>query len=531
MMNKPVVLITEDLATAAIDTLGPDVEVRHCDGADRAALLAAVGRADALLVRSATRVDAEVLAAAPHLRVVARAGVGLDNVDVDAATRAGVAVVNAPTSNTVTAAELACGLIISLARHIPQADAALRAGEWRRSRYMGVELAGKTLGVVGLGRIGKLVARRMAAFDMRVVAHDPNLSVHQAEQAGAELLSLDDLLETADFITVHLPRTPETTGLIGRDELRRAKPGVRIVNAARGGIVDEQALAEALREGHVAGAGLDVFTVEPCTDSPLFGLDTVVVTPHLGASTVEAQDKAGVAVAHAVRRALTGELIAGAVNVHGGAVAEEVGRLLPLAENLGRIFTALADGLLPAGLHVEVRGEITRHDVAVLERAALKGVLTGIGDMPLTLVNAPLLARERIHEVWFTTSSECDRHRDVITVRGTLPDGREIGVRGTPAGPRQVGKLVGIGDYDIELGITGHMVFLRYKDMPGMIGTIGQILGEAGINIAVMQVARITEGGEAAVALTVDNAVPATVLDTLGEAIGASSAHFVDLTA
>ncbi|GAA3659655.1 phosphoglycerate dehydrogenase [Streptomyces chitinivorans] len=529
-MNKPVVLIAEDLATAAIETLGPDVEVRHCDGADRAALLAAVGRADALLVRSATRVDAEVLAAAPHLRVVARAGVGLDNVDVDAATRAGVAVVNAPTSNTVTAAELACGLIISLARHIPQADAALRAGEWRRSRYMGVELAGKTLGVVGLGRIGKLVARRMAAFDMRVIAHDPNLSVHQAEQAGAELLSLDDLLETADFITVHLPRTPETTGLIGRDELRRAKPGVRIVNAARGGIVDEQALAEALREGHVAGAGLDVFTVEPCTDSPLFGLDTVVATPHLGASTVEAQDKAGVAVAHAVRRALTGELIAGAVNVHGGAVAKEVGPLLPLAENLGRIFTALADGLLPAGLHVEVRGEITRHDVAVLERAALKGVLTGTGDTPLTLVNAPLLARERIHEVWFTTSSECDRHRDVITVRGTLPDGREIGVRGTPAGPRQVGKLVGIGDYDIELGITGHMVFLRYKDMPGMIGTIGQILGEAGINIAVMQVARITEGGEAAVALTVDNAVPATVLDTLGEAIGASSAHFVDLT-
>lgn len=308
--TRPVVLIAEPLSPAAVDTLGPDFDVRHCDGADRGALTAALADADALLIRSATRIDAEALAAAPRLKVVARAGVGLDNVDVPAAARAGVLVANAPTSNIVSAAELACGLILATARHIPQADAALRNGAWQRSKHTGTELSGKTLGVLGLGRIGTLVADRMTAFGMHVVAHDP----YVRGTDGVQLLSLDDLLAVSDVITVHLPRTPETVGLIGAEALRRVKPGVRIVNAARGGIVDEQALYAALTSGRVAGAGLDVYAHEPCTDSPLFTLPQVVCTPHLGASTTEAQERAGVQAAESVRLALRGLPVADAVN-------------------------------------------------------------------------------------------------------------------------------------------------------------------------------------------------------------------------
>ncbi|MGW2710040.1 phosphoglycerate dehydrogenase [Streptomyces sp. NPDC001356] len=527
-MTPPIVLLAEALAPATIDALGPQVEIRHCDGGDRARLLAAVRDADALLVRSATRVDAEVLAAAPRLRVVGRAGTGLDNVDLDAATRAGVTVVNAPASNSVTAAELACGLIISVARHIPQADASLKRGQWQRGRYTGVELADKTLGVVGLGRIGRLVAYRMRAFGMRVIAYDPYLSPSQAAEAGAKPVTLDELLAVSDFITVHLPRTAETTGLIGHEELRRVKPGVRIVNAARGGIVDEQALAAALTEGRVAGAGLDVFATEPCTDSPLPALDTVVCTPHLGASTVEAQDRAGTTVAHAVRRTLAGELVPDAVNLHVTAPLAEVTRFLPLAGDLGRIFTALAGGQPPVDLDVEVHGPITQHDVSVLERGVLAGMFAD--GRRVTLVNAPLVARERIAAVRFLTSSESASHTDQITLRGTLPDGRALTVCGALSGPRNIRRLTGIAGYDIELEITDRMLFLQYKDVPGMIGTIGRILGEAGVNIAVMQVARDTEGGEAAVALTVDSVVSPGVLHRISEVVRPSWAHFVDLT-
>jgi D-3-phosphoglycerate dehydrogenase / 2-oxoglutarate reductase len=312
--RKPVVLIAEELSPATVDALGPDFEIRHCDGADRSALLPAIADVDAVLIRSATKVDAEAIAAARRLKVVARAGVGLDNVDVAAATKAGVMVVNAPTSNIVTAAELACGLLVATARNIPQADAALKNGEWKRSKYTGVELSEKTLGVVGLGRIGVLVAQRMSAFGMKIVAYDPYVQPARAAQMGVKLLTLDELLETADFITVHLPKTPETVGLIGDEALRKVKPTVRIVNAARGGIIDEAALAEALKEGRVAGAGLDVYAQEPCTDSPLFQFDTVVATPHLGASTGEAEENCAVMVAEQVRDFLENGNIRNSVN-------------------------------------------------------------------------------------------------------------------------------------------------------------------------------------------------------------------------
>lgn len=526
--TKPVVLLAEELSPATVDALGPDFTIRRCDGADRGQLLGAIADVDAILVRSATRVDAEALAAARRLRVVARAGVGLDNVDVAAATKAGVMVVNAPTSNIVTAAELACGLIVATARNIPQANAALKQGEWKRSKYTGVELAEKTLGVVGLGRIGVLVAQRMAAFGMNVIAYDPYVQAARAAQMGVRLLSLDELLAAADFITVHLPKTPETIGLIGDEALHKVKPTVRVINAARGGIVDETALLSALKEGRVAGAGLDVFASEPCTDSPLFEFDSVVCTPHLGASTGEAQEKAGLAVARSVRLALAGELVPDAVNVQGGVIAEDVRPGLPLAERLGRIFTALA-GEVASRLDVEVRGEITQHDVKVLELSALKGVFEDVVAETVSYVNAPLFAQERGVEVRLTTSSESPDHRNMITVRGTLTSGGVISVAGTLAGPKHIQKIVGIGEHTVDLAVAGHMAFLRYTDRPGVVGALGRILGEARINIAGMQVARAGQGGEALIALTVDEAIPVPVLTEIAEEIGATSARAVDL--
>lgn len=323
-MPAPIVLVTEELSPAGIAQLEAGFEVRYADGSDRARLLAALADADAVIVRSATKIDAEAIAHAPRLRVVGRAGVGLDNVDVVAATKAGVIVVNAPASNSVSAAEHTVALLLALARNIPQAMASLQGGAWKRSAYTGVELQGKVAGLLGLGRIGVLVAQRLAAFDMTVIAHDPYIKAAKAAEFGVRLVSLDELLAESDFISVHLPRSAETIGLIGARELRLVKPGVRIVNVARGGIVDEKALASALADGRVAGAALDVYATEPCTDSPLFGFSNVVVTPHLGASTHEAQEKAGTQVVASVKLALAGEFVPDAVNVRDGAVAAQV---------------------------------------------------------------------------------------------------------------------------------------------------------------------------------------------------------------
>ncbi len=313
-MTKPVVLIAEELSPATVAELGDGFEIKYCDGADRAALIPAIATADAILVRSATKVDAEAIAAATNLKVIARAGVGLDNVDIPAATEAGVLVVNAPTSNIVSAAELAVGLLMASARNIVPANLALKNGKWARSKFGGVELQDKTVGIIGMGKIGLLVAKRLAGFDMKFVAYDPY--VKQAPTGGPEIkmVELDELLKVSDFITLHLPKTAETVGLINADALKKVKPTVHIINAARGGVLDETALLDALNEGRVAGAGLDVYAAEPCTDSPLFALEQVVATPHLGASTEEAQEKAGVAVAQSVVAFFAGNEVPGAFN-------------------------------------------------------------------------------------------------------------------------------------------------------------------------------------------------------------------------
>ncbi len=528
-MSKPVVLIAEELSPATVEALGPDFEVRSCDGANRSELLTAIADVDAILIRSATKVDAEAIAAAKKLRVVARAGVGLDNVDVKAATQAGVMVVNAPTSNIVSAAEIAIGLLLATARNIPAAHAALAGGTWARSKYSGTELFEKTLGVVGLGRIGVLVAQRMAGFGMNVVAYDPYVQAGRAAQLGVKLLSLDELLAEADFITVHLPKNAETLGLIGEDALRKVKPSVRIVNAARGGIVDEAALFTALSEGRVAGAGLDVWAKEPCTDSPLMTLDSVVGLPHLGASTDEAQERAGIAVAKSVRLALAGELVPDAVNVQGGVIAEDVRPGIALAERLGRLFTALA-GSVPQNLTVEVRGEIAEHDVRVLQLAALRGLFTDVVEEQVTYVNAPVLAAERGLDVQLTTERESSDYRNLITLRGILADGSAASVSGTLSGARQVHKVVEVDGLDVDIEPSDHLAFLRYEDRPGVVGVIGRHLGEAEVNIAGMQVSRSEKGGPALVVVTVDSAVPQDVLESIMTEIGATSGRTVDLS-
>jgi D-3-phosphoglycerate dehydrogenase len=527
-VTKPIVLIAEELSPATVDALGPDFEIRRCDGADREQLLAAIPEVDAILVRSATKVDAEALGAAKRLSVVARAGVGLDNVDVRAATQAGIMVVNAPTSNIVSAAELAIALLLASARHVPQADASLKAGQWKRSAYTGTELYEKTLGLVGLGRIGALVSARLAAFGMRVIAYDPYISGARAGQLGVRLVGLDELMAESDFISVHLPKTPETVGLIGEQQLRQAKPGLRIVNAARGGIVDETALHAALAEGRIAGAGLDVYTTEPCTDSPLFGLPNVVVTPHLGASTDEAQERAGIAVAQSVRLALAGELVPDAVNVSGGVIDPEVRPGIPLTERLGRLFTALSPGL-PAHLDVEVRGEITASDVSVLRLAALKGLFTDIVETQVSYVNAPVMATERGIDVRLLTQPDSAEFRNVVTVRGTMADGSVLSVSGTLTGPRQVHKLVDVDGFELEVPLADHLLVLRYTDRPGVIGVVGRLLGDAGVNIAAMQVGRKGEGGDAVSVLTLDDNVPPGLPEQVAAEIGAASVHVVTL--
>jgi D-3-phosphoglycerate dehydrogenase / 2-oxoglutarate reductase len=529
-VSKPIILIAEELSPAGIGQLQDDFQIRYADGSDRAQLLPALAEAEAVIIRSATTIDAEALEMAPRLRVVARAGIGLDNVDVEAATRAGVMVVNAPTSNIVSAAEHAVALLLAVARNVPQAMASLRGGQWKRSAFTGVELQGKVAGILGLGRIGVLVAQRLEAFDMEVIAYDPYVSAARAAQIGVRLVSLDELLAEADFISVHLPKSAETVGIISDKQLRQVKPSVRIVNAARGGIVDEGALAAALTEGRVAGAALDVYASEPCTDSPLFALPGVVVTPHLGASTHEAQEKAGVAVARSVQLALSGEFVPDAVNVQGGTVDEMIRPGLPLAEKLGRIFTAVAGGIA-ARIEVEIRGEIAGLDVSVLQLAALKGVFADIVEEAVTYVNAPLLAADRGVEVSLATDKESPDWRNLITLRGTLPDGQVVSVGGTLTGQRQVEKLVEVNGFDMEISPAEHMVFFTYSDRPGVVGVVGQILGAQGINIAGMQVCRDARGGHALIVLTVDSALPPPMLDEITTSIGAVVGRAVDLDA
>ncbi|TDN92612.1 phosphoglycerate dehydrogenase [Microbacterium sp. BK668] len=523
-MSKPVVLIAEELSPATIDALGPDFDVRSVDGTDRPALLSALADAHAVLIRSATRIDSEAIAAAPALKVVARAGVGLDNVDIKAATSAGVMVVNAPTSNIISAAELTVGHILSLARHIPAAHASLAGGQWKRSSFTGTELFEKTVGIFGLGRIGALVAERLKAFGVRVVGYDPYVTPARAQQLGIELLPFDEVLAQSDFVTVHMPKTPETTGMISEPQLKIMKPSAYVVNVARGGLIDEEALLTALANGEIAGAGLDVFTSEPpkpdTAAARLAALPNVVVTPHLGASTDEAQEKAGVSVARSVKLALEGDLVPDAVNVAGGVIDPFVRPGIALVEMLGQFFTGLSHSALTS-LDIEVRGELAAYDVSVYRLAALKGIFTNIVSENVSYVNAPLFAEQRGIETRLIVEAESPLYRNITILRGTLADGTTLTVEGTLAGTRMVPKVVGINGYEIEVPFERYHVVMRYADRPGIVAIYGKELGDAQINIAGLQVAHPDASGRALSVLTVDSPVPDDILEEMRKAVGA----------
>jgi D-3-phosphoglycerate dehydrogenase / 2-oxoglutarate reductase len=527
---KPIVLIAEELSPATVEALGPDFDIRSVDGTDRAALLAALPEANAVLIRSATQIDAEALAAAAKLKVVARAGVGLDNVDIKAATEAGVMVVNAPTSNIISAAELTIGHILSLARHIPSAHASLSAGEWKRSKYTGVELYEKTVGIIGLGRIGALIAARLQAFGVEIVAYDPYVTPARAQQLGVHLVSLDELLERSDFISIHMPKTPETTGMIGADQLALMKPTAFIVNVARGGLIDEDALTQALEAGTIAGAGLDVFVSEPPSDLKLLGLPNVIVTPHLGASTDEAQEKAGVSVARSVRLALEGELVPDAVNVAGGIIDPFVRPGIALVEKLGQILAAIAGHGALTDLEVDVRGELAVYDVSVYRLAALKGYFTNLVTENVSYVNAPVLAEQRGISSKLNTDEESKDYRNTTTLRGALSDGTMIEVAGTLSGTKMVEKIIGLNGYDIEVPIAEHHIAMFYTDRPGIVAIYGKEFGDAGINIAGMQIARRSAGGQALSIITVDSPVPEELLERLRVEIDADLLREIDIT-
>ena len=514
------VLVPEKLAERGLELLrasGHEVDVQLELTPEQ--LLHAVVGADALIVRSATQVTDDVLAAGADLVVVGRAGIGLDNVDVEAATRRGVMVVNAPQSNILSAAEHALALMLAQARNIPQAHAALVAGKWERSKWEGVELHGKTLGVVGLGRIGALVAQRALAFGMRLVAYDPYVAPERARHMGVELMNLEELMAEADFISIHLPKTTETAGLIDADVLAKAKPGIRIVNAARGGILDEDALADALRSGQVGGAALDVFATEPCTDSPLFSLPNVVVTPHLGASTHEAQDKAGVTIAEQVNLALAGDFVPFAVNVAATEVSETVRPFLPLAEQLGRFFACLNDGI-PDRLEVEYQGGLAGANTSILTLAVLKGVFAAGTEEPVSYVNAPQLAEERGLEVREASTSSTRDYVNLLTLRAD-----EHSLAGTLSGPRSEPRIVMVDDHVVEVPPAAHMLVVRNDDRPGMIGVVGTALGEADVSISSMAVGPSRSGNTALMVLTTDRNVPDDTFTLLQASDGILDIH------
>ncbi len=518
------VLVTEELAEsglAAMRAAGHDVDVRLGLSPDE--LLAALPGANALVIRSSTKVTDEALAAGRDLVVVGRAGIGLDNVDVAAATRRGVMVVNAPQSNILSAAEHTIALLLAQARNIPQAHAALVDGRWERTRWEGVELHGRVLGIIGLGRIGALVAQRALAFGLRLIAYDPYVSAERCRQLGIHLLdTVEEVVAEADFLTIHVAKTKETMGLVDADLLAKAKPGIRIVNCARGGIVDEQALHDAVVSGQVAGAALDVFVQEPTTSSPLFGLPQVIVTPHLGASTAEAQDKAGATIAEMVILALAGDFVPYAVNVNAGEASETVRPFLALAERLGRTLAALSGGL-PPELEVSYEGGLADHDTRILTLSLLKGLLTAASDDQVSYVNAPQLAAERGLDVKESTTTTAQDYVNLIVVRGG-----EHSVSGTIAGPGGEPRIVEVDGHKVDVPPVSHLLVVRNDDRNGMVALVAGTLAEGGVGIENMALGKSPDAPTALMAIATYDAVPEATLDLLRGADGIFGVAAVD---
>ena len=533
------VLVAEPIAEAGVELLRErGFEVDVATDLDPEQLAGRIGDYDGLLIRSATQVDAGLIARADRLRVIGRAGIGVDNVDVEAATKRGIVVANAPQSNIVAAAEHTMALMLALARNVPRAHASLTGGRWERSRLGGAELYEKTLGVLGFGRIGQLVAQRARGFGMSVLAFDPYVSAERFREMGVEqAASSDEVYARADFITLHLPRTDDTRGWLDAEAFAKMRDGVRIVNCARGELIVDADLKDAIDSGKVAGAALDVFAQEPITDHPLFdGYENVVVTPHLGASTTEAQDRAGVQTAEQVMAALTGGVVTTAVNIP--AVAPEdmevLGPFVPLCEQLGRIGMALAEGASVDRVEIELLGRLAERDTRLLNLAVLRGILAGHTEEEVNLVNAPSLAEERGIDVVESKRTTARDFTDLLRVTVTGGDD-SVRVVGTTIGRRHRPHLLEAWGQRFNIQLEGHITLLRYSDVPGMVGRVGTLFGEHEINIGNMAVGRQPDGdragerGEAAMAITTDAPVPRELLDRILALEGFVAARTVDV--
>jgi D-3-phosphoglycerate dehydrogenase len=520
------ILIREPIAEAGVELLRERFEVDIEPNGD---LPEKIGAYDAIVIRSATKLTAEVLERAERLKVIGRAGVGVDNVDVEAATRRGIIVANAPESTVVSAAEHTIGLLLALSRNIPQAHAALKQGRWERGRYGGLEVDGKTLGVLGVGRIGRLVIARALGLGMRVLAYDPFVARERFRELGADRAeTTDDVYAAADFLTLHLPLTDETTGVVGRDAFAKMRDGVRLINAARGELVDEQALLAALESGKVAAAALDVFSAEPY-EGPLLELDNVIVTPHLAASTEEAQDRAGVIVAEQVAAALDGALVTNAVNIPTirAEDMEALGPFVPLAAKLGRLAMELAGGRAET-ITIAAYGGLSGYDTRLLTAAALNGAFQGRVEMPVNYVNAPLIAAERGIEVLEEKRRASRDFTNLLRV-GVRANGDEVRVAGTTIGNDNRHWLVSALGFELEMELAPLLVFFRYDDVPGVIGRVGSLFGNAGVNIANMAVSRTRRGDKALMALSLDSEPPESLVDEVRKQ-GFDDARLISLT-
>jgi D-3-phosphoglycerate dehydrogenase len=506
------VLVREAIAPAGVDLLRARFDV---DENVDSPLEEIIGDYDAIVVRSATKLTAELIERGTNLKVIGRAGVGVDNVDVEAATRRGIVVANAPESNVVSAAEHTIGLLVALARNIPQAHAALKQGRWERKTYGGIELDGKTLGVLGFGRIGQQVSRKAAGLGMRVVAYDPFVSNERFRELGVERLETpEEVYAAGDFLTIHLPLTADTRHSVGTDAFAKMKDGVRLINAARGELLDEDALVAALESGKVAGAALDVYSEEPYA-GPLLQFDNVVATPHLAASTEEAQDRAGVIVAEQVAAALEGGLVSNAVNIPvlGHEELEVLGPYVPLAAKLGRLAMELAEGHADE-ITITVYGGLADYDTRLLTVAALNGAFQGRADRAVNYVNAPSIARERGIEVREERSQSSRDYTNLVRVEVQIGE-EKLRVAGTLIGKDDRQWLVNALGFEVDFELAPLLVLLRYDDVPGVIGRVGNLFGDAAINIAHMTVSRNNPGGKALMVLSVDSAPPAELVERI----------------
>ncbi|MDQ6841327.1 MAG: phosphoglycerate dehydrogenase [Actinomycetota bacterium] len=534
--SRPRVLVAEQIGETGVELLRRDCEVDVATGLSAEELRERIGGYDAILIRSSTQLDAELLRAATRLRVIGRAGVGVDNVDVRAATKRGIVVANAPQSNVITAAEHTMALLLALARNIPQAHASLTGGAWERGRFSGVELYEKTLGILGFGRIGQLVAHRALSFGMRVIAFDPYVAAERYRELGVErAASADAIYESAAFITLHLPRTAETRGWLDARALAKCKDGVRILNVARGELIVEEDLRAALDSGKVAGVAIDVFATEPVTEHPLFSYPNVIVTPHLGASTAEATDRAGYQAAEQVIAALTGGLVTSAVNVPAIRTedAEVVRPFVGLCRALGRIAVALACGSSIDRVHTEFLGRIAERDTRLLSIQVLLGALSGHTEEDMNEVNAPGIAEERGIEVAETKRTAAHDYTDLVRVTLTCED-ESVRVAGTLVGRRFRPHLLEAWGQRFDMQLEDHIAVFRYRDRPGMMGRVGSRFGERGINIVSAAVGRADENqpgeeGLAVMAVTTDAPVPRDVVEEIAAGEGFVAGRTVSL--